>query len=81
MPRMDSGFRVNDRCNGCGLCSKICPVHNIGLVGGRPVWRHRCTQCLACLHWCPQAGLDYGKDTRKWLHKCPGMELAEYLRG
>lgn len=81
MPRMDSGFRVNDRCNGCGLSSKICPVHNIDLVGGRPVWRHRCTQCLACLHWCPQAGLDYGKDTRKWLHKCPGMELAEYLKG
>jgi len=81
MPRMDSGFRLNERCNGCGLCAKICPVHNIELVDGRPVWRHKCEQCLACLHWCPQAGMDYGKDTEKWLHKCPGMELEEYLRG
>ena len=81
IPVMDRGFRANERCNGCGMCAKVCPVHNVDLVSGKPVWRHKCVQCLACLHWCPEAGMDYGKKTEIWLHKCPEMTLEEYLRG
>ena len=78
---MDKGFRVSERCNGCGICSRICPVKNIDLVKGRPVWRHHCEQCLACLHWCPRSAPEYGKDTAKWLHRCLGMTLEEYIEG
>jgi len=79
IPAMDKGFRVNGRCDGCGICAKVCPVHNIEMSSGRPVWQHRCVQCMACLHWCPASGLDFGKKTETWLHKCPGMKLDEYL--
>jgi len=81
IPGMDKGFRVSERCNGCGTCSRICPVNNIDLVKGKPVWRHHCEQCMACLHWCPRSALEYGKDTAKWLHRCPGMTLEEYIEG
>ena len=45
-------FYVNDKCNGCNVCRKICPVGNIiGLQ--KPEFSTRCEFCLACIHNCP----------------------------
>jgi ferredoxin/flavodoxin len=54
----DRSFRVNDRCNGCGVCAKICPVQNIKMADKRPAWRHRCENCYACFQWCPKDAID-----------------------
>lgn len=35
-----------DKCNGCGLCAKICPAKTITIVNGSPVWNKNCYQCL-----------------------------------
>lgn len=56
-------FRSTDRCNGCGRCSKACPLGNISIQGGRPLWGRNCTQCAACLGICPQSAIEYGKAT------------------
>ena len=64
--RMDRKFWVDDRCNGCGICSKVCPADNIELINEKPAWLHRCEQCLACLQWCPQQAIQYGKKTIKY---------------
>jgi ferredoxin/flavodoxin len=53
IPFTDRSFRTNDKCNGCGICVKVCPVSNIQMQGKRPEWQHHCELCLACLHWCP----------------------------
>lgn len=50
----DNGFRVNDNCTACGLCSRICPAENIKNKTSGPEWRHHCENCFACFHWCPQ---------------------------
>jgi len=66
VPRLhneDKGFWVDSRCNGCGVCVKVCPVNNIELRDGKPVWLHKCEQCFACLQWCPQEALQCGKNT------------------
>ncbi|MBN1759329.1 MAG: EFR1 family ferrodoxin [Chitinispirillaceae bacterium] len=61
--KLDRSFNSTGTCNGCGICSKICPVDNIVMTDGKPVWQHRCEQCFACLQWCPHEAIEYRKNT------------------
>ncbi len=54
-------FRVSDDCVGCGQCVKLCPLNNIGLKDGKPVWGKNCTHCMACICYCPKEAIEYGK--------------------
>jgi ferredoxin len=65
IPGMDRHFLTTDRCDGCGTCARVCPVENIRMQNGRPVWLHHCEQCLACLHWCPETAIEFGASTRR----------------
>ena len=29
---LDKSFRINENCNGCGICSQVCPVTNITIT-------------------------------------------------
>lgn len=60
---MDRKFVVTDKCNGCGVCEKVCPVKNIRIENKRPAWLHKCEHCMGCLQWCPQQAIEYGKST------------------
>jgi len=40
LPLMDRSFSTNKKCNGCGTCSKICPVNNIKIIKDSPSWQH-----------------------------------------
>jgi ferredoxin/flavodoxin len=58
-------FNINDKCNACGVCKRVCPVNNIEMNMKTPVWSDKCQQCLACIHWCPQKAIEFGKGTAK----------------
>ena len=46
---MDKKFWADNKCNSCGICSKVCPAANIEMINGKPSWLHRCEQSLpAC---------------------------------
>jgi ferredoxin len=77
--RLDRFFRADAACNGCGICEKICPVDNIVMVGGRPVWRGRCEQCFACLHWCPQEAVQYIRSKKQPRYHHPETSCADFL--
>ena len=64
--KLDKNFWVDDKCNSCGICLKVCPAGNIEMINERLAWLHRCEQCLACLQWCPQEAIQYGKKTVKY---------------
>lgn len=54
-------FRAGDGCVGCGRCVRACPLNNLQLRDGRPVWGKRCTHCMACICHCPTEAIEYGK--------------------
>lgn len=57
-------FYVTEECISCGKCKKVCPMGNIRLQDGRPVWGNRCTHCMACICRCPAESIEYGKHSR-----------------
>lgn len=78
--KMDKAFLSDEKCNGCGICVKICPAKNIEIAEGKPIWRHRCEQCFACIQWCPEEAIQYGKGTsgKKRYHH-PDISLKDML--
>ena len=54
-------FYAKDSCIGCGICESMCPLNNIRLKNGKPVWGEVCTHCMACICYCPREAIEYGK--------------------
>jgi ferredoxin len=75
----DRSFNTNENCNGCGTCARVCPVDNIKLVEGKPVWQHRCENCFACFHWCPKEAIygDIVEYAKRYHH--PNVKLLDML--
>ena len=80
VPTMDRSFWVDEKCNACGICERICPSGNIELPADRPVWLHHCEQCLACIQWCPAEAIQFGKRTPRYeRYHHPEVTLPEML--
>ena len=62
---LDSDFTVTEKCTGCGLCERMCPVENIKLINDKPTWLHHCEHCVACISWCPVVAIEYGQITKQ----------------
>lgn len=60
----DKGFSVSDKCISCGKCAKRCPLVNIKMVNGRPLWNGNCTHCMACIGGCPTEAIEYKMKSR-----------------
>lgn len=68
----DKKFHAKSSCIGCGLCVKKCPLGNISISEGRPVWNGNCTHCMACIAHCPKEAIEYGKaSVGKRRYTCP----------
>ena len=57
IPLADRSFQINEKCDGCGICARVCPVNNIKIVDGRPEWQHHCETCFGCYQWCPREAI------------------------
>ena len=77
---LDYGFEVDDSCNVCEICAKICPVNNIAIKKGKPDWQHNCEQCFTCLQWCPQHAIQFKEGTKnKERYHHPEITLSEII--
>jgi ferredoxin len=77
---MDSGFSADEKCNACGVCSRICPVNNVMMKDGKPSWQHQCEQCFACLQWCLLEAIQFGCNTvgyKRYHH--PEVKLSDMM--
>lgn len=78
--KMDKNFWSDRKCNGCGICKKICPAQNITIEKNKPKWNHQCEQCLSCLHFCPKQSVQYRKGTvKRGRYKHPEILLKELV--
>lgn len=62
--KWDWHFEISDACTHCGICYHICPVGNIEMLDGKPLFLHRCEACMACIQYCPTQALNYKKVTQ-----------------
>ncbi len=53
MPMFGKHYKVTDLCSSCGVCEKVCPVSNITLKDGKPVFGKHCVGCMGCSFHCP----------------------------
>ena len=53
--RIGVKIKINENCNECNLCAKICPTNSInkGIINNKT-----CLRCLACYVNCPRGGLE-----------------------
>lgn len=74
----DKKFTISSDCVSCGICAKVCPVGNIELKDGKPVWKHSCQMCFGCFHLCPKKAISYdGKGTEITHYRNPDCSVAE----
>jgi ferredoxin len=79
IPYADRSFSFDEKCNGCGTCSRVCPVNNIEMVGDRPVWQHRCENCYGCYGWCPCGAIHGEIVSYNERYHHPDVKLSEML--
>ena len=55
------GMQVdNNKCVGCGLCSKKCPMQAVSITQGKAqINRHHCIVCGQCRQACPRKAIAY----------------------
>ncbi|WP_274600542.1 EFR1 family ferrodoxin [Clostridium beijerinckii] len=76
----DKDFWVDDNCNGCRLCEKICPVNNIQFNINKPICKHKCEQCAACIQYCPKEAIQWKTKTKKRRrYRNPNISINELI--
>lgn len=68
-------FYATDACISCANCVNVCPLNNIHLKNGKPVWGKSCTHCMACICRCPSEAIEYGEHSKGLTrYVCPKIQ-------
>ncbi len=59
IPSLNNGrmIKITDKCIGCKVCEKVCPIGNIAVRSQARRISEKCEYCLACVHACPQKAI------------------------
>lgn len=53
-----SALKITEKCSGCGICERVCPIGNISIAGGKAARKSKkCEFCLACAQNCPSGAI------------------------
>lgn len=81
----DKDFSVNENCNGCSICSKVCQVNNIKMNNNKPNFQHNCQRCMACIQYCSKNAIRYkNKDINKPKYYHPefsATKMIDFING
>jgi ferredoxin len=77
--KLDKYFSINDNCNKCGICVKLCPQNNILKDEGNIKYLHNCCLCLSCIHNCPQKAIHLIFERGKLRYRNPHVKIEEFF--
>ncbi len=80
IPLTDKSIYVDEKCNGCSICAKVCPAQNIKIIEKKPVWQHHCEMCLACDEWCPTKAIHHWCKHEGIDYHHPEVKVSDMLR-
>ena len=80
MPLTDRSIYVDEKCDGCGICAKVCPVQNIEIIESKPVWQHHCEMCYACDEWCPVKAIHHWGRAAGIKYHHPNVNISDMFR-
>jgi ferredoxin len=66
-PSFNNGeqLMIKDDCNGCGICSQVCPVGNFNIKSDKAERKsNTCEFCLACIQNCPNKAIGLSNPER-----------------
>lgn len=70
---------VQDECNLCGICKKVCPNNNI-ILEEKPIIGKKCIGCFACTHNCPQNAIRVKGEKSTTRYRNSHVTLAEIIK-
>jgi ferredoxin len=50
-------YFADERCTGCSICVKACPVQTIKMSYKKPYWGNSCEDCNRCINICPEKAI------------------------
>lgn len=85
-------FYINSKCNGCGICSKVCLSGKIIMEDKKPVWNRKtlCHMCYACVNFCPAKAIEiasipgvpsYSHENGRYSHPYAKVEDMQTQKG
>ncbi|MFW5972165.1 MAG: EFR1 family ferrodoxin [Bacillota bacterium] len=78
LKKADLQFLIEDSCDRCKICEKVCPVNNI-IVREKPEYLHHCEECLACTHNCPQNAIRMKNENSKKRYRNKNISIKEII--
>ena len=76
------GIKADDKCIGCGICTRVCPMDNIKVENKHVIIGDNCITCLACFHWCPKEAIYMSKEKdieRRFKYHHPDVTLQDII--
>jgi ferredoxin/flavodoxin len=72
-------YIINEKCNKCGTCSKVCPTGNIE-IKEKVVFGNVCESCYGCVHNCPQNAIHLKNEKSNMRFRNEKVTLQEIIQ-
>lgn len=78
--KIDKNFIVNNHCNLCEICIRVCPVNNIDIIDDNINYNHNCEYCLSCINLCSQNAIHLKNEKSSVRFRNQNIKTTEIIK-